>query len=60
MSLDVLLREVDEKVKEVFLTKGKSRGVYDGEVQNNVSFYYVSEYIKKTTITPGVVVWDDQ
>jgi hypothetical protein len=47
MSLDVLLREVHEKIEGVCLTKGKTIGLYGRGYIVYESFYYASEYIKE-------------
>jgi hypothetical protein len=59
MSLDVLLREVHEKIEGVCSTKGKPEGsMAEGYIVYK-SFYYVNEYIKKISNTEGEVVGDD-
>jgi hypothetical protein len=54
MSLDVLLREVHEKLNGFIRQREKPEGYIVHE-----SFYCVSEYIKQVDDTTGVFVWYD-
>ena len=60
MSLDVLLREVHEKLNGFVRQREKLEGsMAEGYIVYK-SFYYASEYIKKIHETLGEMVWEDQ
>ena len=60
MSLDVLLREVLNKLKGFFRKREKPEGSMAEGYISYESLYYASEYIKKIDNKPGAVIWDDE